>query len=410
MCGALIALALLCAPAADLHRYFTPDEIAEFHAFRKPRWVRAFADQAAQLLLFAAFIGFKLDRKMRERCDRAAARLPRSRLLARLWGDDTWSGAVLFALGWFGIALLIDLPQDLYFDYWQLKHYGLSTQSPLRHAALYLREAAFGAGALSMLAFGLYGLARRARRWWLLLGLPSAILIAVAGFADPARAQLDHDFTPLPPGPTRSALEDLLSRANVEYAGLFQIDAGRDTSTLDAFVVGQGPTRRIALFDTLVRELTPREAAAVVAHELGHLSEGRSFRLAFAALAVIPLLGLFAWVLRALGRTGRFGFTSDSDVTSLPAAMALAWLASTVALPLSQADSRARESRADRFALELTRDPEAFRNAMIKVTRAAKADLSPPALVVALLYSHPPMAERIGEAVEWAKAHGVKEP
>ena len=56
-------------------------------------------------------------------------------------------------------------------------------------------------------------------------------------------------------------------------------------------------------------------------------------------------------------------------------------------------------------ALDLTADPDAFRGAMIKVARVNKADLTPPGPIVALLYSHPTVADRIGAADRWALQH-----
>jgi STE24 endopeptidase len=388
-------------PAVDLRAHFSDAEIREFHDFRKPRWLRAFADLGAQSLLLFALVGLRRDRKIYEACERTAkrVRVPQGlqRALDRLWGGDGWLAALLFAVAYFALTLLIDFPQSFAFDYLHLKAHGLSTQTPLRYAGQFVRGAGVMVIGLSLLTFGLWGLARRTPRWWLLLGLPAGALLAAAALLEPAETAVDHRFTELPAGPTRDAVEQVLQRAHVEHAGIFEIDAGRDTRALDAFVLGVGPTRRVALHDTLVRELQPREVAAVVAHELGHLDEPRALRLWLTAAAVLPLLGALAWALRALGRTGRFGFESDRDPVALPAALGLVWIAMTLLTPLSQADSRARELRADRYAVELTRDPEALRTALVKVARANKIDLTPPRAVVLWLYSHPPLAERLAQ-------------
>ena len=51
-------------------------------------------------------------------------------------------------------------------------------------------------------------------------------------------------------------------------------DASRRTTALNAYVSGLGPTRRIVVYDTLLRDAPPAEVEAVVAHELGHAKHG----------------------------------------------------------------------------------------------------------------------------------------
>ena len=50
-------------------------------------------------------------------------------------------------------------------------------------------------------------------------------------------------------------------------------DASRRTRAVNAYVSGLGPTRRVVVYDTLLREATPAEVTAVVAHELGHAKD-----------------------------------------------------------------------------------------------------------------------------------------
>jgi STE24 endopeptidase len=66
--------------------------------------------------------------------------------------------------------------------------------------------------------------------------------------------------------------------------------------------------------------------------------------------------------------------------------------------PLLTAYSRAMERRTDRFALQLTGDGPAYATTMERLATQSLADPDPPAPVVFLLYSHPPIAERIAAA------------
>ena len=64
----------------------------------------------------------------------------------------------------------------------------------------------------------------------------------------------------------------------------------------------------------------------------------------------------------------------------------------------SYAMSRAHERRADRFALELTRNPAAFISAMRRLAAQNLAEERPSRVVQWLFYSHPPIRERIAAA------------
>ena len=71
-------------------------------------------------------------------------------------------------------------------------------------------------------------------------------------------------------------------------------------------------------------------------------------------------------------------------------------------MPLGNAYSRWRERMADRYALESTHKPQAFANAMIRLANQNLADADPEQWVVILLYSHPPIRERVAAAEAFA--------
>jgi STE24 endopeptidase len=73
-----------------------------------------------------------------------------------------------------------------------------------------------------------------------------------------------------------------------------------------------------------------------------------------------------------------------------------------VSLPVQSAISRHFERQADRASLELTGNPAAFVRAEVDLARSNLSDLDPPAPLVWLLYTHPPVAERIRMAESFA--------
>src|SRR5437868_777731 len=63
------------AAPAVIRAHFSDAEIRDFHEFRRPRWMRALLDQAAQLVLFAILFLGHLDKRLHRACERAAARV-----------------------------------------------------------------------------------------------------------------------------------------------------------------------------------------------------------------------------------------------------------------------------------------------------------------------------------------------
>ena len=67
-------------------------------------------------------------------------------------------------------------------------------------------------------------------------------------------------------------------------------------------------------------------------------------------------------------------------------------------MPVVNALSRAQERAADRYALETTRNVDAFVTAMKRLSQQNLAEEYPSQLVRWLFYSHPPIRERIDAA------------
>jgi len=81
---------------------------------------------------------------------------------------------------------------------------------------------------------------------------------------------------------------------------------------------------------------------------------------------------------------------------------AVAWLAA----PIQNAVSRAHERRADRAALELTNNAEAFVGAMRRLGARNLAEESPALLARLFFHTHPLIGERIARARSWEAASG----
>ncbi len=416
-----LALFPALAYAADdprLLRYFTEKEIAEREAFSFPLRMNILADTVIWVVMLAAYLGFGGNVKLKGWADRVAGRIagklpangPLARIgaaLTKLWGDTTWGAALLFGFGFFTINELLGMPQSFYFDWYYQRAHGVSVEPLSRFVWDLIKGELIGITVFSTMVFGLYGLARRLKSWPLVLGIPCAVLLLGAGMLDPYRSQIYFDYVPMPAGETQDKLKALLAKAGVEYEGLYVLKMHDVSRRVNAFLEGEGPTRRIVLWDTMLTTMTPDEITNAVAHELGHLEDRGASRPLMASVALVPVLLAMSWVLRRLGRTGRFGFESDRDVTSLPAALAFMWLLSATAGPISNAYSRHLEMRADRHALELLDQPEQLRSLMVKLARVNMSNLQPPWWTATLLASHPRVIDRIDAIERYAKEKGL---
>ena len=268
------------------------------------------------------------------------------------------------------------------------KRVGLVTQSWGGWAVDVGKGAAIGsvmAGAGGALL--VVGMRRFGRDWW----APGAAV--VAGFAlvftylgpvvlDP----VFNRFTPLPAGETRSDVLSLARKAGVDVGEVYEVDASRRTTAANAYVTGVGRTKRVVLYDTLLKDFTPAETRLVVAHELGHV-RFQDVPHGLLWLTLVAPFGTYA-VARASERLTRPGATAVPAV-----ALSLALIAPAVTAVSNQL-SRAIERRADAFALDLTDEPDAMVGFERRITLQNVGDPDPPRWQQILLGTHPPTMER----------------
>src|SRR2546421_129847 len=138
-------------------------------------------------------------------------------------------------------------------------------------------------------------LRRFGRRWWLPGTVAvGAIAVVFVWLTPVVLAPLFNKFTPLLEGSrARAQVLSLSRRAGVDVGQVYRVNASRRVRSLNAYVDGIGPTRRVVLYDNLLRRANRPELRSVVAHELGHVKHNDVPRgLAF-LIIVTPLALLF---------------------------------------------------------------------------------------------------------------------
>jgi STE24 endopeptidase len=115
----------------------------------------------------------------------------------------------------------------------------------------------------------------------------------------------------------------------------------------------------------------------------------------------VTLAGLYLAAVVLASGAARFGFSGPADIAALPLLALALGAFGVLTLPLNNAYSRWREVRADEYALQATRKPQAFADAMTRLANQNLADADPEPWVVWLLYSHPPIRDRVALAARF---------
>ena len=246
--------------------------------------------------------------------------------------------------------------------------------------------------------------------WWLVSGAVFAVLfVGLANLAPVLLLPIFFTFKPLERDALRGRLEQLAARAGTRIVGVYEWALGTRTRKANAALAGLGNTRRILVSDTMLDQYSDDEIEVVLAHELGHHVHHDIWRGLALEIALI-LLGCFAadWGLRRLGPL--VGLEGLADPAGVPLVAAAAGAVSLVLLPFGLALSRRHERRADRFALDLTKNPNAFVTAMRRLGAQNLAEEQPSRIVQWLFHSHPPLEERLAAARAWREPHLVRRP
>lgn len=310
-----------------------------------------------------------------------------------------WAASTAFLVILYAIGSALGWPFAYRGGYRLDREFGLVTQTVRSWARDQLKSFSLGLGAVVLAGDVLLWLLANEPVWWWLIAWALGILVTlVLSFLAPVViAPFFYRFKPLQDAALRARYEALAARAGVPVIGVFEMGASAKTRRSNAAVVGFGRTRRIVVTDTMLRIFTPDETETVLAHELGHqrsldLLKGVPVGAAF-SLAMWSLAG---WAYSATYPF--FGFASLGDMAGLPLLLLWSGVITTALGPLELVWSRRRETRADRIALRLTRNPTAFASAMVKLNDSNLGVAHPRTWEKWLLYTHPPGRERIEAA------------
>jgi STE24 endopeptidase len=232
--------------------------------------------------------------------------------------------------------------------------------------------------------------------WWLWAwGLLMAFQLVMVILAPLLILPLFNKFAPLPEGNLRDRLLALAARTGFAARSIQVMDGSRRSRHSNAFFTGFGRFRKIAIFDTLIEQLSEPELEAVLAHEIGHFKKGHiPQRLALAAIGLLAAFGCTAWLTDQPAFAAAFGFPEGGVATTLLLVGLLSEAVTFWLAPVSNLWSRRHEYEADAFAVRSIGATLPLITALRKLSEKNLSNLTPHPLYSGLYYSHPTLLER----------------
>lgn len=236
--------------------------------------------------------------------------------------------------------------------------------------------------------------------WWLPVGIIMIVFsVILARLAPTLIFPLFYKFKPIDDGELKERILKRCNQAGMSVKGIFQFDMSTKTKKANAAFAGIGKTKRIILGDTLLEKFNHDEIDVVFSHELGHYKLGHIKRM-MAVGVVSTMAALFIAAQLYAISIGWFGFESVTQLAALPLLTIWMGLYGLLTGPIDNRLSRRHEYQADRFALEMTKNKDAFISTMNKLASMNLSDPEPPRWVEVLFHSHPTIKKRIQAAEE----------
>jgi STE24 endopeptidase len=210
---------------------------------------------------------------------------------------------------------------------------------------------------------------------------------------------LFNKFTPLEDEALKERVNALMKRAGFKAKGFFVMDGSKRSAHSNAFFTGFGASKRVVFFDTLLKQLTPSEMEAVLAHELGHFKHRHILKMMVSSF-VFSLIGLalLGFASQQIGFYTGLGvmpnLNGGNEAVALLLFMLVVPVFTFLLAPLSSWRSRVQEYEADAYAVSQTPVAD-LSSALLKLYQDNASTLTPDPLYVKFYYSHPPASLRL---------------
>lgn len=231
--------------------------------------------------------------------------------------------------------------------------------------------------------------------WLAAWGVMTVFSVFMTMFAASWIMPLFNKFTPLEEGELRTAIESYCEKVGFPLQRLYVMDGSRRSAKSNAFFSGLGPRKTIALFDTLIEQMTTEEIVAVLAHEIGHYKKKHTLQSLLLSIVqsgvMLFLVGLF---LQEPAFSEALGAEQGSfHVGIIAFGIIFSPISTLVGIGMNIL-SRKNEFEADAYAKETYAGaPLAY--GLKKLTAENLSNLKPHPAYVFVHYSHPPVLKRL---------------
>ncbi|EOZ8015400.1 M48 family metallopeptidase [Campylobacter coli] len=299
----------------------------------------------------------------------------------------------LFLLAFLIITSILNLPLSIYESFVKDKAHGFSNMT----LKLFIKDTIksliltliFGFLILYALLFcyDFFG-----TFWWLAAFIFAFCVIVIINVIYPTLiAPIFNKMEKLEDENLLSKINDLMKQCGFNANGVYVIDARRD-KRLNAYFGGLFKSKRVVLFDTLLKALSERELLAVLGHELGHFVHKDIIKaLINGAITMFLLFFIFAHLPDFVYQESHLEGVNGGVFALL---FIFANIFSFIISPLINALSRKNEFAADQHGAKVT-SKEDMKNALLALARENKAFIKTSKIYTFFYLSHPSISDRI---------------
>ena len=398
-------------PATQTTQYtLPPDKLAKSKALYDLRGKLRIIDTAYSLLVLLALLALGIAAKYRDWAERVS--------------KYRFVQALIFVPLFVLTLTVLGLPMDAYQQHIS-REYGLSVQSWGSWFGDVLKGQLVS---LIILTFAIWGITnlicKSPRRWWFYTWLVAVPFVIFLIFLAPLVIDpLFNKFEPLDKSNPQlvDAIEQVTKRGGLEIPRdrMFLMKASEKVTTLNAYVTGFGPSKRVVVWDTTIKNATTPETLFVFGHEMGHYVLNHIV-IGIAATAVGLFIGFY--LLYAIANWAfprfqqRWHMRELSDWAAVPMLFLIFSLLNLISQPIGSTFSRQLEHNADVYGLEVTHginpnSQEAAAHAFQVLGELSLSYPYPSKFVVFWYADHPPIRDRVPFAHNydpWSKGEQPK--
>ena len=317
-----------------------------------------------------------------------------------LWADSGYSELIrgtAVIISFLLISSLVDIPASLYRTFVIEEKFGFNKSTIKTFIVdMFKNSLVSMAIGIPLIMLVLWLMNSAGSLWWLYAWLAITAFSIVMMWAYPKFiAPIFNKFTPLEEGEVLNRITTLLERNGFNSNGVFMMDGSRRSSHGNAYFTGFGKTKRIVFFDTLLKQLTPTQIEAVLAHELGHFKHKHVFKGMMVSM-VMTLIGfaVLAFLMKQEWFFQQLGVQNQSTYMALLLFLLVSPVFTFFIGPIMSWWSRKHEFEADAFAAKESSAEELI-SALVGLYKKNAGTLTPDPLYSAFYDSHPPASIRI---------------